>query len=153
MRLLLFLPEAIQPWIQPELARFGDDVLQRKVFNWIADAEADTPRLEAWDVWGKRKDHLVTSDGWRNLQDMGIREGIVATAYENANGIHSKVHQFIKHRIWAGSSAYVVCPSAMTDGAASLLSRHIGLGAPWSKDKQAFRAAYQHLTSRNIEYA
>lgn len=150
---LVFLPQAIQSSIEPELSCFGDDILQRKIFNWIADAEANTPRLEAWDVWGKRQDHLVTSEGWRNLQDMGIREGIVAIAYENANGRYSRMHQFIKYHMWTGSCAHVICPSAMTDGAAMLLSRHISSEAPQSMDKEVFQTAYRRLTSRNTEEA
>ena len=82
MRLLSSFPEAIQPSLRPELSCFGDDALQRKDFDWIADAEADTARVEAWGVWGKRSNRLVRSKGWRNLQDMGVGEGIVAVLYE-----------------------------------------------------------------------
>jgi len=49
-----------------------------------------------------------------------------------------------RYHIFAPSSAYVICPSAMTDGAASLLARTLS-----SPSREVFQSAYQHLTSRN----
>ena len=121
----MYLPERVQISLNGDLSSFGTAVLQDKVSNWLADAEAHPPRLETWDVWGKRQDHLITSEGWRNLQAMGIAEGMVAIAYENKYAEYSRLYQFLKYHLWTGSSAYVTCPSAMTDGAARLLSRHV----------------------------
>lgn len=56
-------------------------------------------------------DELVTSEGWRNLQDLGISEGIVAIAYEKRFGALDRVHQFLK----CGSSAET-CNATHTDG-------------------------------------
>ena len=92
---------------------------------------------------------MVTSEGWRNLQDLGISEGIVAIAYENDHLEYSRLYQFLKYHLWTGSCAYVTCPSAMTDGAARLLSRHTSKGVPFP-DRKVFEAAYEHLTSRDL---
>jgi Adaptive response protein AidB N-terminal domain len=86
----------VQNAIEPDLVRFGDEVLTRKVLNWTADAERNTPYLKTWDSWGKRKDELVTGEGWRNLQEMGISEGVVAIPYEGRYGEHSRCYQFAK---------------------------------------------------------
>lgn len=62
----------------------------------MSDAERNLPYLRTWDTFGKRQDELVTSEGWRNLQDLGIEEGIVAIPFENKSREFSRVHQFIK---------------------------------------------------------
>lgn len=43
-----------------------------------------------------RKDEIITSEGWRRLQEIGIAEGMVAIPYENEYGMYSRVYQFLK---------------------------------------------------------
>jgi hypothetical protein len=95
----VYLPLSVQKSVTPDITAFGDLVLSKKVFDWVADAEKNIPYLKTWDAFGKRKDELVTSWGWRQLQDTGIEEGIVAIPYENKNGPYSRVHQFLKS-VW-----------------------------------------------------
>ena len=76
--LLLFLPADVQNSVTPELKAFGNKVLSRPVLNLIANAENDLPYLKTWDAWGRRRDELVTSEGWRRLAQMGIEEGMYA---------------------------------------------------------------------------
>lgn len=92
----VYLPSEVQQEIYPDLNRFGDVVLSRKVLDWVADSEKNLPYLKTWDTFGKRRDELITSEGWRNLQDLGIEEGIVAIPFENKHKEFSRVHQFIK---------------------------------------------------------
>jgi Adaptive response protein AidB N-terminal domain len=82
----LLLPSSVRDSIIPELVSFGDKVLGREVLHFVADAEKNPPYLRTWDTWGKRRDELVTNEGWRNLQDLGIKEGVVSIDYENRNG-------------------------------------------------------------------
>jgi hypothetical protein len=72
---IVYLPSNIQSSVFPDLSRFGAVVLSKKVLRWVADAEKNPPFLRSWDTWGKRTDELVTSEGWRNLQELGIAEG------------------------------------------------------------------------------
>ena len=144
----MFLSDAARSSVQNDLSGFGTTVLNQRILSWVADAETHPPRLEAWDVWGKRQDQLVASEGWRNLQDLGISEGIIAIPYENKYSQYSRLYQFLKYHLWTGSCAYVTCPSAMTDGAARLLSGH-NRKEHLSPDSMAFEAAYKHLTSRD----
>ena len=74
----------------------GDLAISERVLNYVADAEKDVPYLKTWDTFGKRKDELVTSEGWRRLQEIGIQEGMVAIPYEQKSGPYSRVHQFLK---------------------------------------------------------
>lgn len=92
----VYLPSTVRSAIEPDLSRFGQEVLTAKVLDWVADAEKNPPFLRTWDTWGRRRDELVTSAGWRNLQDMGIAEGMVAIAYERKLAEHSRLYQFIK---------------------------------------------------------
>jgi hypothetical protein len=62
----------------------------------VADAEKHVPYLKTWDTFGKRKDELVTTEGWRKLQEIGIQEGMVAIPYENRSGPYSRIHHFLK---------------------------------------------------------
>ncbi|OKL64660.1 hypothetical protein UA08_00090 [Talaromyces atroroseus] len=123
----LHLPSPTPPSISEDLLRFSRLVLSKAILASVADAERHTPFLKPLTSFGaeNRVDPLVTSEGWRKLQETGIQEGIVALAYETETQCNPRVHQFIKYHIWSGSSAIVTCPSAMTDGAAKLLGKHL----------------------------
>ena len=145
----LFLPSSVCDSITPELASFGDKVLSKEVLHLVADAEKNPPYLRTWDTWGKRRDELVTSEGWRNLQDLGIKEGMVSIGYENKNAEYSRVHHFAKYHLWCGSSAWVNCPSLMTDGAASLLRTHLSNPTLPSQQRLVLQSAFERLKSRD----
>ena len=95
----------------------------------------------------------MTSEGWRNLQALGIEEGMIAIAYENSQAEYSQLYQFSKYHLWSGSSAFVTCPSAMTDGAARLLSTLIAKGQVQDASRQVLQDAVERLTSRDPKYA
>lgn len=135
----------------PDLLRFGDLVHDPSVLAWTADAERNVPYVKPFDTWGRSVSTLVTSEGWRNLQDLGIKEGVVAIGYENQFGAYSRVYQFLKYHLWTPNSAVVTCPSAMQDGAARLLavqlaSNDIKYNAT---ERNVLEAAYERLTSRD----
>lgn len=51
---------------------------------------------------------------------------MVASGYTPEACPHNRrVFMYLKHHLWCSSSASVTCPSAMTDGAATLLSKHL----------------------------
>lgn len=119
---------------------------------YAADAEKNQPYLRPLSTFGteNKQDPLVTSEGWRKLQDRGIVEGMVGIAYANARGSpwNNRAYQFIKLHLWTSSAALVTCPGAMTDGAAKLLGRHLN-GANGS----IFTEARNRLISRNPSVA
>lgn len=83
----------------------GDLAISETVLNYVAEAERNTPYLKTWDTFGVRKDELVTSGGWRRLQEIGIQEGMVAIPYEQKNGPYSRFHQFLKSVLHASAFA------------------------------------------------
>ncbi|EED20465.1 acyl-CoA dehydrogenase, putative [Talaromyces stipitatus ATCC 10500] len=153
----LYLPTPLPSTISSDLLRFSKLVLSKPVLGYIADAEKNLPYLKPLTSFGEenRDDPLVTSEGWRRLQEIGIEEGIVALAYEkNSNGEKAgwnpRIHQFVKYHIWSGSSAIVTCPSAMTDGAAKLLGKHLHDDP---ETNEIFAHARERLISRQNGFA
>lgn len=146
----LYLPSPIPSSISDDLLRFSHLVLSKRILGYVADAEKNTPFLKPLTSFGveNKEDSLITSEGWRQLQEIGIREGIVALAYEESSRWNPRVYQFIKYHIWTGSSAIVTCPSAMTDGAAKLLGKHLN-----DENGEIFANARDRLISRKTDVA
>jgi alkylation response protein AidB-like acyl-CoA dehydrogenase len=139
--------------VSSDLAIFGDLVLSPRIISLVADAERQLPSISTHNTFGAPRTHLFTSRGWQELQDIGIQEGIVAIPFEAEYGHHSRMYQFVKYHLWSASSAYVTCPSAMADGAARLLSRHLA-DPKLPKDQQKiFGTAYRKLISRDPKRA
>ncbi|KAH8693777.1 acyl-CoA dehydrogenase/oxidase [Talaromyces proteolyticus] len=142
----LHLPSPTPKSISDDLLRFSRLVLSKQILGYIADAERNTPYVKSHTSFGveNKEDPLVTSEGWRELQNTGIREGIVALAYEGSKDQwNHRIHQYVKYHLWSGSSAIVTCPSAMTDGAAKLLGRHLN-----DENREIFAKARSKLISR-----
>ena len=150
----LCLPPEIIDILSPDLSAFGDRVLSSHVLSLSKDAEYNVPRLETWDSFGHRKDELITSNGWKQLRDIGISEGIVAIPYEGKFKQYSRLYQFFKYHLWSASSALVTCPSAMTDGAAALLKKQLKAADGYDDDRRvAFESAFGRLTSSDPSFA
>lgn len=151
--LQLFLPKDVRKDIATELSEFGSKVLSPQVLSWVLDAERNTPNVKQFDSWGRRRDELVTSEGWRNLQDLGIAEGMVAIPYENLHGEYSRVYHFAKYALWCGSAAWVNCPTLMVDGVATLFRKHLNDGRLPLDQRKILQSAYDKLTSRDPKVA
>ncbi|KKZ61266.1 hypothetical protein EMCG_04139 [[Emmonsia] crescens] len=155
----LYLPSPTPSSIEEDLSRFSRLVLSRSHMAHAADAERNQPYLRPLSTFGveNNQDPLVTSEGWRKLQAIGIEEGIVGLAYadtQSQNGgntgsqLNNRAYQFVKHHLWTASAALATCPSAMTDGAAKLLGRHLN-----DADGAIFEEARNRLISRDPNVA
>ncbi|KAJ9154706.1 Acyl-CoA dehydrogenase/oxidase C-terminal [Coniochaeta hoffmannii] len=149
----LFLPPSVLKTVEPDFARFGDDVLSPAVFDWITDAERNLPyiRGSGRDAFGKLKSELVVTEGWRKLQDFGIQNGVIAVNYDTDHQQFSRLVQCVRLHLWEASCANTLCPAAMQDGAARLLQLH--LANPKSQldtvQRRVFQNAYDRLISRD----
>ena len=65
------------------------------------------PRLVQYDQWGRRIDRLETSEGWKKLKEIAIREGVVAISHERKYGESSRVYAFMKSAIFTSDSHVV----------------------------------------------
>ncbi|KZL68586.1 acyl- dehydrogenase [Colletotrichum incanum] len=148
--LRLFLPKHVIERVDVELAQFGEDVLSDQVFSWVTDSEKNKPYLKGngRDAFGRPTSELIVGEGWRGLQDFGIRNGIVATGYDTSLGSYARLVQFLRLHLWEGSASNVPCPSAMQDGAARLLQLHLARDMDPAQRK-VFENALQHLLSRD----
>lgn len=151
--LRLFLPHTVRESIASDMSNFGDKVLSPQILAWVLDAERNAPYVKQFDSWGRRRDELVTSEGWRNLQTLGIAEGMVAIPYENQFGEYSRVYHFAKYALWCGSAAWVNCPSLMVDGVASLFRKHLNESTLSDDQRSVVQSAYDRLTARDPSYA
>ncbi|MCJ1245498.1 hypothetical protein MMC30_002702 [Trapelia coarctata] len=149
------LPLPFPSTIIPALARLRALVLSKKLLAYVTDAEKNPPYLKTWDTFGRRRDELVTSEGWRRLRGIGIAEGMVAGEYERELGEGAggadqpaKINEH-RYHIFSASSAYVICPSAMTDGAASLLQRNLSSPSLPPSTRPVLHSAFQRLVSRD----
>lgn len=149
------LPAAVLTAVQPELQQLGQ-LACGDMLAMAADAEANPPRLQQFDAWGRRIDRIATATGWQQLHDIAAREGLVATAYQRRHGQWSRLHQFAKLFLYHPSSAVASCPLAMTDGAARVLELHAAtepalqtvLAHLLSTDPESFWTAGQWMTER-----
>ncbi|KUI59063.1 Putative acyl-CoA dehydrogenase AidB [Cytospora mali] len=154
--LRLFLPSSVKSAIEPELQDLGDKVLTTAIFDCISDAERNLPYLcgGGRDAFGQpRSDSLVVTEGWTNLQNFGIQNGMVAYNYDHDHLQYTRVIQMLRLFLWEASSANTTCPAAMTDGAARLLQRHLADPRLDEVRRGVFQNAYDHLTSRDPTYA
>ncbi|KAI6841184.1 hypothetical protein KC340_g8958 [Hortaea werneckii] len=131
-----------------ELSDWGQRVVQPDIFELIDEAEKHPPTVSTHTTFGRPRTSLHTSHGWQELQRLGIAAGVVAIPYEEAN-CSARLRQFMKIHLWTGSAAMVMCPSSMTDGAASLLRSHLSGTKLNEQQRSVFTEAYRRLTSRD----
>ena len=79
------------------------------------------PRLTQWSPWGERINRIELTPLWRRAERIAAERGVVATAYEQAHGRFSRIHQFALAYLFTPSTDIYSCPLAMTDGAARVL--------------------------------
>ncbi|RPD62338.1 hypothetical protein L226DRAFT_532644 [Lentinus tigrinus ALCF2SS1-7] len=132
------LPPHVFHDVSQDMERFGGEVLttMRNMCKL-----ATPPQLIQYDSWGRRVDELRTSEGWRGLKDIYVREGLVAIPYERKYQEHSRPYGFAKLFIAAADSEVTDCPMSMTDGVARVIEL---IGSPALKED-----IFRRLTSRD----
>ncbi|SPN97721.1 related to acyl-CoA dehydrogenase [Cephalotrichum gorgonifer] len=151
----LFVPPSVAAKKGPEVAALGEEVLADQIFTWVTDSERNKPYIKGngRDPFGQFRGQLVVGEGWRKLQEFGIRKGIVATGYESEYGPFCRVVQFLRLHLWTPSSSMVPCPSAMHDGATRLLQLQLASPNLDSQRRRVFQNALGHLLSRDPDTA
>ena len=144
----IYLPSPLPESINTDLARLSRVVLTEPVLSYMSDCERNPPFVQQLTVFGteNKVNPLITSEGWRKLQEISIQEGLVSLAHEQSakQQCNCRVYQMIKSHIWMGSGCMTTCPSGMADGAATLLSRHLDD----EKNGIIFTEACRRLVSR-----
>jgi alkylation response protein AidB-like acyl-CoA dehydrogenase len=152
----LYLPQSTQH-VTSHIHRLSRIALTPSVLKLATDAETNHPVLRPLTTFGEenRNDPLWTTAGWQALKDIGVKEGVIAVAYEMGNKEwNRRIHEFALGHVWGPTGTMTGCPMAMTDGAATLLSRHLDdEDGDQSGRKKVLHEAYRRLTSRDPEIA
>ncbi|KAH7411557.1 hypothetical protein DE146DRAFT_241432 [Phaeosphaeria sp. MPI-PUGE-AT-0046c] len=131
--------------------------LDPTVLVHATDAETNHPVLRPLTTFGQENnyDPLWTTTGWQKLKEIGHEAGVVAVAYDmSQKNFNRRIHAMALNHLWGPTGTMTGCPMSMTDGAATLLSKH--LDTPDSDQpgrKEVFREAYHRLTSRDPKIA
>ncbi|XP_060755354.1 acyl-CoA dehydrogenase family member 11-like [Neoarius graeffei] len=138
--------------VQLDLSEFGERVVC-EIDDLGRQCEQNPPRLQPYDAWGHRVDHIITCDAWTRMKHISAQEGLVAAGYERRFGEWSRVYQMSKLYLYAPSAGLYTCPLAMTDGAAKVIE---SLGMPikevferlTTRDEKRFWTSGQWMTER-----
>jgi len=134
------LPGDVRAEIEPSLRSMGE-AAAGPLLDLAREHRSDEPAHRPFDEWGRRVDEVQLTRSWQEFAKVASREGLVATGYERAHGVFSRVHQFALVYLFAPSSQVYTCPLAMTDGAARTLET---LADPALRER-----ALPHLVSRD----
>ena len=134
------LPAKMLPNVVKELLDFGELAGGELYRMQIAD-RLNEPVHTPYDAWGNRIDRIEVSPLWKRAEQLAAGKGVVATAYEQRNGRHSRIHQFALVHLFTPATDLYSCPLAMTDGAARALIA--------SGNKPLIERAVPHLTARD----
>ena len=131
--------------------------LDPSILVHATDAENNHPVLRPLTTFGEenRNDPLWTTSGWQKLKEIGYEEGIVAVAYEKSHTMFNRrIRQFANNHLWSPTGTMTGCPQSMTDGAATLLGKHLtDADGDQPGRRKVFTEAYRRLTSRDPKIA
>lgn len=136
------LPDEVCSAIEPGLRAMGA-LAGNELYALQQDDLENEPTLTRWGPWGDRIDQIELTDVWIRAEEIAAERGVVATAYEQSHGPHSRVHQMALAYLFIPSTDMFGCPLAMTDGAARTLLD--------SGNEALVDEAVPHLTARDPE--
>jgi alkylation response protein AidB-like acyl-CoA dehydrogenase len=127
--------------------------LNPSVLIHATDAETNHPVLRPLTTFGEenKSDPLWTTRGWQKLKEIGYEAGVVAVAYDKSHTtFNRRIHAFVLNHLWGPTGTMTGCPMSMTDGAATLLRRHLDDPEGDQPGRgRVFNEAYRRLTSRD----
>ena len=129
---------------EPMLSEMGQAAVN-ELQAWGDDCERQPASLRSFDGWGHRVDEVVYPAAWRQLGAAAAQRGLVALPYETEPrgpvDAEARLVQAALCYLFAPSTATYLCPVAMTDGAARVLTDAGAVGQP--------REVLGHLISRD----
>ncbi|ETN39686.1 uncharacterized protein HMPREF1541_05912 [Cyphellophora europaea CBS 101466] len=176
--LALYLPQPTPPTLTAHLHALSRQTLSPTTLHHASLADTSPPTLSPLTTFGAPNtapSQLQTSLSWQHLLASQTRHGIVGHGYaqaehhdevteavvrgrgRGAGGWNRRVYQFLLNHVWDPSSAGVVCPAAMSDGAAALLREQVrvleeGMAGNRDREKKAvFQHAYERLVTLDPE--
>ena len=112
-------------WAEPPISEMGR-AAANELRAWGDACEQQPATLKQFDGWGQRIDEVIYPPAWRELAAVAARTGLVSLPYEPATiariGGEARIVQAVLCYLFAPSTATFLCPVAMTDGAARVLT-------------------------------
>jgi len=87
--------------------RIARIALNPTVLKHSTDAETNRPTLRPLTTFGEenRNDPLWTTNGWQELKNIGVIEGVIAVAYEVQNvSWNRRIHEFALGHLWVSTA-------------------------------------------------
>ncbi len=134
------LPSDVLGDVVPALQTMGE-LAGGELYQMQIEDRLNEPTLTQWDAWGNRIDQIEVARLWQRAERLAAEHGVVAAAYEQTFGRHSRVFQFALAYLFHPSTDVYTCPLAMTDGAARTLLN--------SGNETLIERAVPRLTSRD----
>ncbi|KAI1765079.1 hypothetical protein GGR53DRAFT_491472 [Hypoxylon sp. FL1150] len=148
-----YLPAQARQQVGASIHKLSRRVLQSSVLRHAVEADTDVPTLHPLTTFGEvnKTDPLRTCTGWKALKAICVEEGTVSLAYDKTKtNFNRRIAQFGLVHVWTPAAAMTMCPMSMTDGAATLLSRHMADADGDQPGRQAvFAEAYRRLVSQD----
>ncbi len=146
------LRSLLAAWLPPQTLALAEPMLGEmgraaagELQAWGDACEGQPAVLRQFDGWGNRVDEVSYPDAWRQLAAVAARSGLVGLPYEagmaGRTGADARVVQAALCYLFAPSTATYLCPVAMTDGAARVLTD--------ASDVPELREVLSHLISRD----
>lgn len=148
-----YLPKRSRTQVCQDLHNLSRRVLLPSTMNHAVDAETNTPVLRPMTTFGEvnKADALQTTAGWKALKAIGIEEGVVFKAYDETKTTYNRrIEQFAINHVWNHTATLTTCPMGMTDGAVTLISKHLGdADGDQPGRRSVMIEAYKRLISRD----
>ena len=127
------LPSLLAAWLPPQTLAMAEPMLSDmgrasggELQAWGDACERQPAVLRQFDGWGNRVDEVIYPDAWRQLAAVAARSGLVGLPYEaemaSPTGADARLVQAALCYLFAPSTATYLCPVAMTDGTARVLT-------------------------------
>jgi hypothetical protein len=83
--------------LTPTFTALGDEAISPQTQAYFDDSNRNLPQVIHWDGWGRRKDELLTAEGWKKLKGLWARSGMMEDLYSRPYGEKSRIVGLTKY--------------------------------------------------------
>lgn len=117
-------------WAAASLGALGRRAAGSEAIAWGFEANANPPKLKAFDRFGRRIDDVEFHPSYHRLMEVAIGAGLHASAW-SAPGPGAHVARAAAFYLWSQAEAGHSCPISMTHAAVPALRAESGLASLW----------------------
>jgi hypothetical protein len=83
--------------LTPTFTALANEAISPQIQSYVDDANRNLPQVIHWDGWGRRKDELLTAEGWKRLKGFWARSGMMEDIYSRPYDDKSRIVGFTKY--------------------------------------------------------